>query len=250
MRDNDREQAVLEVHERSGVALAHRPVTEGESPLNQLVLTDEDRAGAFVGAWARGAHSWSATGLRTASRGEEEAYQAEDRAEFHHGPRLTANPGEYMSADTHVSRRQTRRLAEVKVKSPDGATWRVTRRWVPWRRRLKGAMDLAPDFPALGDDPVSLIVGIVLLIVMIPFLVLFLLGALEMAALLVVYPFALAARVLFGKHWYVEARRRYTVVFDTDGGDWRSSSTKILQLADHIREFGAPESRPPITSWT
>lgn len=111
-------------------------------------------------------------------------------------------------------------------------------------------MDLAPDFPALGDDPVSLIVGIVLLIVMIPFLVLFLLGALEMAALLVVYPFAIGARVLFGKHWYVEARRRYTVVFETDGGDWRSSSTKILELADQIREFGTPESRSPTTNPT
>ena len=133
----------------------------------------------------------------------------------------------------------------MKVKDPDGTTWRVTRRWVPWRRRLKGAMDLAPDVPALGDDPISLIITVVLLIVMIPFLLLFLLGALEMTALLVVYPFAVLARVAFGQHWYVEARRGFTVVFETDGGSWRTSADTITELAERIRLHGSPEARPP-----
>lgn len=100
----------------------------------------------------------------------------------------------------------------MKVKDPSGQTWRVTRRWVPWRRRLKGVLSSMPDGAGgFGDDPVSLVLGVIFLIIMIPFLVLAFVAALELLLLLLVIPFALLARALFGQHWTVEARRGFHI---------------------------------------
>lgn len=128
----------------------------------------------------------------------------------------------------------------MKVTDPNGITWRVSRRWVPWRRRLKGALSNAPDFPALGDDPLSAVIGIVLLVLALPFLVLALVGGLELLVLLLVYPFALLARVLFGRHWRVEMRRGFSFVHEVDGGSWRQSAAVIRELADQLRRGDGP----------
>lgn len=130
----------------------------------------------------------------------------------------------------------------MKVTDPDGTTWRVSRRWVPWRRRLKGALSNAPDFPALGEDPISLVIGTVLLIIAIPFLVLALIGGLELLLLLLVYPFALVARVLLSRHWHVEVRRGFRFVHEVDGGTWQESGAKIRELADQLERGALPEA--------
>lgn len=119
------------------------------------------------------------------------------------------------------------------MRDPQGQVWRVTRRWVPWRRRLKDSLDSAPDLPfdGLGDDPISAIVGIVLLIILLPFLVLALVAGLELLLILLVLPFAVLARVLFGKHWHVEVRRGFTPVHEVEAGDWQASGLKIHELA-------------------
>jgi hypothetical protein len=124
----------------------------------------------------------------------------------------------------------------VKVTDPDGNTWRVSRRWVPWRRRLKGVLDSAPDLPSLGDDPVSGVIGIVLLVVMIPFLLLFLVAGLELLLLLAVLPFAVLGRMAIGRHWHVEVRRGFSFVFEVDAGSWRASSARIEQLAGDLQQ--------------
>lgn len=130
----------------------------------------------------------------------------------------------------------------VKVKDPSGQTWRVTRRWVPWRRRLKGVLSSMPSGPGLGDDPVSLVIGVIFLIIMIPFFILALVAALELLLLLLVIPFALLARALFGQHWTVEARRGFHIWYDEPVGDWQASGIRIHALADQIRHGDVPAS--------
>ncbi|MFL6171909.1 MAG: hypothetical protein ACJ716_03350 [Marmoricola sp.] len=123
----------------------------------------------------------------------------------------------------------------MKVTGPDGSTWRVSRRWVPWRRQLKGGADWGWDFPPLGDDPISLIIGIVLMIVLLPALVVLVLAGIELAALLVVFPFAILARVFFGRHWFVEVRDSLgAFAYEVDGGSYRTSAERIRQVADRI----------------
>ncbi|MCD4524562.1 hypothetical protein [Nocardioides sp. cx-173] len=130
----------------------------------------------------------------------------------------------------------------MKVKDPTGQTWRVTRRWVPWRRRLKGALSDLPSGPGLGDDPVSMVIGLVFLVVMIPFLILVLVAALELLLLLLVVPFALLGRALFGQHWTVEARHGFHIWYEEPAGDWQSSGIRIHALADDLRRGEIPVS--------
>ncbi|WP_157551114.1 hypothetical protein [Nocardioides jensenii] len=128
----------------------------------------------------------------------------------------------------------------MKVRDHTGQRWRVTRRWVPWRRKLKGALDLMPNFPVLGDDPISAVIGIVFLIIMIPFLILALIAGVELLLLLLLLPFAILARILFGRHWVVEARRGFTPWFETPAGRWSVSSGRVRDIAAAIERGDLP----------
>ena len=143
----------------------------------------------------------------------------------------------------------------MKVRDPRGQTWRVSRRWVPWRRRLKGAMDGVPDlgFGGLGDDPISLVIGLVLLVVLLPFLLLFLLAGIELLALLAVLPLAILGRVLLGRHWTVEVRRGWRPWWEMGSGDWGTSRLQIHDIAAAVergelppRTLGAGDSESPV----
>ena len=75
----------------------------------------------------------------------------------------------------------------MKVVDPQGRTWRVSRRWMPWRRRSSiGDWWQVPSGSGLGDDPISAIIGVFLLILLIPVVVLSVVVALEMLVLLLV----------------------------------------------------------------
>lgn len=127
----------------------------------------------------------------------------------------------------------------MKVRDPQGRTWRVSRRWVPWRRRLKGALDLAPDLPSgFVDDGIGAVIG---LIILAPFLVLALVAGIELLALLVVLPIALLGRVLFGRHWTIEVRRGFRPYWEQLAGDWQASGVQIHEVADAIRRGDPPE---------
>jgi hypothetical protein len=129
-------------------------------------------------------------------------------------------------------------LRAVKVTSPDGQTWRVTRRWVPWRRRLKGSTDLVPDLPAgWGDDGISAVIGFVLLL---PFLLLALVTGLEVLVLLVVFPIALLGRVLLGRHWTIELRRGFRPWWEEETGAWSAAGIRIHEVADAVRRGEVP----------
>jgi len=138
----------------------------------------------------------------------------------------------------------------VKVKDPQGRTWRVSRRWVPWRRRLKGWVENAPDMPALGDDPISLVIGLVLLVLLLPLVVVALVAALELLLLLLVLPFAVLLRVVLGRHWTVETRWDFHLWWEGPGGTWRESRAAIAEVAEAIQRGEVPlsnirEPRPP-----
>lgn len=130
----------------------------------------------------------------------------------------------------------------MKVKDPTGQTWRVSRRWVPWRRRLKGALEAMPDTPTLGDDPISLVFGGILLILMLPFLLLILVAGLEFLLLLLVLPFAILGRVLFGQHWTIEARRGWHPCWEGSAGDWTEGRQAIRDVATAIERGHLPPS--------
>lgn len=121
----------------------------------------------------------------------------------------------------------------VKVKDTQGRTWRVTRRWVPWRRRLKGAVELLPDLPS-GDDPVSAAISVIMLILFLPVILLVLLSGVELLLVLLIVPFAALARVLFGRQWTIEARRGWTPWWEARAGDWRQSGQAIRDVAAAI----------------
>jgi hypothetical protein len=126
------------------------------------------------------------------------------------------------------------------VRDPQGRTWRVTRRWVPWRRRIKD-LDTGPDMPSgLGDDPISMIVGLLFLVLLLPFLLLAFLALIELLLLLLVLPFAVLGRVLLGHHWVVEARRGWTPVWEEEVGDWKASAGRIADIADRIQRGDLP----------
>ena len=84
----------------------------------------------------------------------------------------------------------------MKVKDPAGQTWRVTRRWVPWRRRAQN-IDTSGAFGSVDLDD-GLIFGIILFLFA-PVILLALLVAAEFFLLLLLLPVAVLARVAFGR---------------------------------------------------
>jgi hypothetical protein len=132
----------------------------------------------------------------------------------------------------------------VKVTDPDGQVWRVSRRWVPWRRKIKDVPDPSFDLPDLdlGDDLGCLpAIGVVLFgILVLPFLVLAVLVAAEFALILLVLPFAVLGRVLFGRKWHVELRRGWRPWTEVKAGRWTDATLSIHQLADAVRRGEVP----------
>ena len=96
----------------------------------------------------------------------------------------------------------------MKVQDPDGQTWRVTRRWFPWRLRWRDVDDNGGGFD-LGDDLIISLLLLVLFLVLAPVVGPLILGSMELVLILLVLPFAVLGRVLLGRKWSVEARRGY-----------------------------------------
>ncbi|MDN4173674.1 hypothetical protein QWY28_12005 [Nocardioides sp. SOB77] len=139
----------------------------------------------------------------------------------------------------------------MKVKDPSGQTWRITRRWVPWRRRFRDGLDAVPSgsFSLAGDDPVSLVLSLLAVLLLLPFLLVVAVAWLELLVLLLVLPFAVAWRVARGRHWHVEARRGFTPWWEVDAGSWSASRDRIAAVADAVRRGDTPErtiDAPPL----
>jgi hypothetical protein len=90
-------------------------------------------------------------------------------------------------------------------------------------------------------DPGHAVQGPVCLGILLQFLVLGLFAGLEFLLVLLVLPFAVLGRMLFGRHWHVELRRGFTPWWEVEAGDWQASSVWIHQVADAVRRGVLPE---------
>ena len=138
----------------------------------------------------------------------------------------------------------------MKVTAPDGTPYCVTRRWLPWWRRVRDLPDAVDttwwSFPD-GDDPISAVIGLVLLVLLLPFVLFFLVGAAEVLLLLALLPLVLVARSLLGMPWTIEVRRgshRFgsAPIRTEDVKGWAASQRRIEELAAQYSD-GAPIRR-------
>lgn len=127
----------------------------------------------------------------------------------------------------------------MKVHEPDGQVWRVRRRWLPWRRRLRTYF---PDWgPSnLGDDPISAVIGVIVLILMLPFILLAIVVSLELLLLLLLVPFVALFRIVFGRQWEVDVRKGRTLWWSQPCGSWSDSGARIEEIAEAIRRGRTP----------
>lgn len=125
----------------------------------------------------------------------------------------------------------------MKVSDPTGQTWRVSRRWVPWRRRLTGWL---PEVFTLGSFDLGIIGLVLFVLIGIPLLVFAALALVEIVVLLVVLPFVLLARLALGRAWVVHARKGCTIWWEADGGSWRASGVRIREVAADIERGVLP----------
>lgn len=130
----------------------------------------------------------------------------------------------------------------MKVTDPHGQTWRIRRRWLPWRKRIS-TPDWVPDggrVLAIGDDPVSMFIGAISMILLIPAFIFLLLISLEFLLLLLLLPLVLLARILFGHAWVVEVRRGWSLYWDEQSGGWRESGSRIESIGGLISQGQLP----------
>ena len=105
-------------------------------------------------------------------------------------------------------------------------------------------MGSVPDLGiGMGGDPISAVLGVVALVIAIPFIVLAVVAGLELLLLLLVLPFALLGRVAFGRHWHVEVRRGWRPWSEVEAGDWHASGVRIHELSAAIEHGEVPEQR-------
>ena len=103
-------------------------------------------------------------------------------------------------------------------------------------------MGSVPDLGigGLGSDPVSAVIGVVALVIALPFIILALVAGLELLLLLLVLPFAVLGRVVLGRHWTVELRRGWRPWWEVEAGDWRASGLRIHEVAEQVRRGDTP----------
>lgn len=125
----------------------------------------------------------------------------------------------------------------MKVSDPQGQTWRVTRRWVPWRPRRR---NLSPDLLLEGEDPIGFLFFLVLGLVLLPLLSLVVFLAVELVLLAVLLPVVVVLRIAFGHQWWIEARQGFRPHWEVQAGTWRESGEQIRQVAASIGRGDPP----------
>ena len=127
------------------------------------------------------------------------------------------------------------------VQDASGHTWRVKRRWLPWRRRAKpGEFDLTFDVLDAADDPISLVVCIVISIIVIPLLFVFGFLLAEALLLLLLFPIAVLFRIAFIRSWPIEVWQGKKLLEQESVKGWRASSERIHDLVNEIRLRHSP----------
>jgi hypothetical protein len=129
--------------------------------------------------------------------------------------------------------------------------WRVRRRWFPWRRRVRDVPDVPID-GGIGDDPISMVIGLVLLVLAIPALIVTILLLAELLLLLVLLPVVVLLRLVLPVPWTIElwsrpARRRvlgWHLEHEVPVRGWRASGARMRDLAGEIAAQRDPDVVP------
>ncbi|WP_182377440.1 hypothetical protein [Nocardioides sp. WS12] len=126
----------------------------------------------------------------------------------------------------------------MKVRDPQGQTWRVTRRWVPWRprRRYLGPRLWVESAGSITEFVFALVFGLVIF----PILTFVFLSGGEIVLLGLIVPFVAIGRIAFGKHWWIEAREGFTPFWEEQAGTWRLSGERIRKVAGDIERGDLP----------
>ena len=134
-------------------------------------------------------------------------------------------------------------VSVMKVQAPAGESYRIQRRWLPWRRRARAdALDWMPDLPGadvdFGDESFALVI---LALLLIPLLLVaaFIVG--EVLLLLLLLPFFVLARSVFGTPWVIEVTRKRKVVHVEAVEGWAESLQRIEHLATALRQGDPPQ---------
>jgi hypothetical protein len=130
----------------------------------------------------------------------------------------------------------------VRFDDRDGRTWKVRRRWLPWRRRVRELPD-APIDGLSADDPISAIISLFLLILAIPALVVLAILLAELVLVVALLPVVVLLRLVAGWAgfpWPIEVssrpgRRRV--------GGWRLERTERVKTRPGPRRSSTRRSR-------
>lgn len=124
----------------------------------------------------------------------------------------------------------------MQVNDPSGHEWRISRRWIPWRRRrVSAAVEPEPDGPSF-----VVVLLAVAALYLVPVLLLALLIATPLLVLALAVPLALLLRIPLDKDWIVELRRGPDPWTEVTAGDWAATSHRMESLADAVRRGDIP----------
>lgn len=137
----------------------------------------------------------------------------------------------------------------MKVTDPTGDTWRVGRRWLPWRprRRRVDASDASVDLAGSADDLVIaaiILVVVVVVAVVAPWIFVGAVLAVEILVVVLLLPLFVLLRGLRVARWPVAVRRGRSVVWEESVRGWRGSRDRIREIAGAISRGDAGVVKP------
>lgn len=131
----------------------------------------------------------------------------------------------------------------MQVIDPAGETWRVKRRWLPWRPRLReGSFDLGTNLVGVADEGPILV--FLLALVLIPVAVVLAVFLAEIAILLLLIPLFTLVRAMWVRGWPIEVWHGKQLEGVEEIRGWADSRARLLEVAESIRlGFPVPPAR-------
>ncbi|HYJ66766.1 MAG TPA: hypothetical protein VEX15_03810 [Nocardioidaceae bacterium] len=136
----------------------------------------------------------------------------------------------------------------MKVVAADDSTWRVRRRWLPWRRRVRDVPDSPIDIGPVGDDPISIVLMVIALVMFVPAFVVLIVLVGELLLLFVLLPLVVLGRGLFGVPWTIEVRRERRLLYTERIRGWSNASRRMDDVATALRLGHAVPARGEATA--
>lgn len=137
------------------------------------------------------------------------------------------------------------------IEDPSGETWRIKRRWLPWRLR-KRDLDIQPDGGSGIDGGDDLVIGLVVFIMMLlvvlfaPVVAVLAIFVAELMLLLLFLPLFVVLRAAFVARWPIEAWHGKKLVHAEAVRGWGTSHRRMVELADNVRLGSWPVPSPDL----